>query len=231
MSRSQRLLRLIEVLRRHRRPVSGAALASELEISLRSIYRDISTLRAQGADIEGEAGVGYILRPGFLLPPLMFTEEEIEAVVLGAGWVSNRADERLGRAARNALAKIAAVLPSDLRMGFESTTLLIGPSAVRSDHGPHLTSLRKAIRAEHKIVINYCDEKGKDSERTIWPIALAFFDDCRILVAWCELRDDFRHFRSDRIVTIHHTETRYPKRRRALIREWRAVEEIPPDGL
>ncbi|ARN81345.1 helix-turn-helix transcriptional regulator [Methylocystis bryophila] len=231
MSRSHRLLRLIEVLRRHRRPVSGAKLAFELEVSLRSIYRDVATLRAQGADIEGEAGVGYILRPGFLLPPLMFSEEEIEAVVLGASWVSSRADAPLGSAARNALAKIAAVLPPDLRIDFEATSLLIGPSTAPKDHSPHLPSLRRAVRAERKIVIRYRDEKGQDSERTLWPIALVFFDDCRIVVAWCELRKEFRHFRSDRIISIQETETRYPKRRRSLVREWRAAQGISSEDL
>lgn len=113
MSRAQRLLDLIQVLRRHRRPVSGAALAEDVGVSLRTLYRDIDTLKAQGAHIEGEAGVGYVLKPGFMLPPMMFSEEEIEALVLGSR--SERADAPLGNAARNALAKIGAVLPSDLK--------------------------------------------------------------------------------------------------------------------
>src|SRR6185312_11045737 len=111
MSRAQRLLDLIQLLRSYRRPVSGAVLAGELGISLRTLYRDIETLKAQGAHIDGEPGVGYILRPGFMLPPLMFSEEEIEALVLGGRWVAERTDEPLGKAASNALANIAAVLP------------------------------------------------------------------------------------------------------------------------
>jgi predicted DNA-binding transcriptional regulator YafY len=110
MSRSQRLLDLMQVLRRHRRPVIGAVLAEKVGVSLRTLYRDIESLKGLGAYIDGEAGVGYVLRPGFMLPPLMFTEEEIEALVLGSRWVSERADTPLGDAARNALAKIAAVL-------------------------------------------------------------------------------------------------------------------------
>src|SRR5262245_23635780 len=106
MSRAQRLLDLIQVLRRHRFPVRGAALARELGVSLRTLYRDIEALKAQGARIDGEAGVGYVLRPGFMLPPLMFSEDEIEALVLGSRWVASRADAPLGKAARNALAKI-----------------------------------------------------------------------------------------------------------------------------
>src|ERR1700754_4300218 len=115
MSRAQRLLDLLQILRSHRYPVSGALLAGQLDISLRTLYRDIALLQQQGAHIEGEAGVGYVLRPGFLLPPLMFSEEEIQALVLGSRWVADRADSQLGQAARNALAKIAAVLPPELR--------------------------------------------------------------------------------------------------------------------
>ena len=107
MSRAERLLELIQTLRRFRHPVSGAALAEELGVSLRTLYRDIQSLKAQGARIEGEPGLGYILRPGFMLPPLMFSEDEIEALVLGSRWVADRGDTRLGEAARNALTKIA----------------------------------------------------------------------------------------------------------------------------
>ena len=114
MSRAHRLLDLLQILRRHRKPATGAALASELGISLRTLYRDVATLQAQGADIAGEAGLGFQLRPGFLLPPLMFSAEEIEALSLGSRWVMRRGDERLARAAAAALAKINAVIPSDL---------------------------------------------------------------------------------------------------------------------
>src|SRR6478672_2616585 len=111
MSRTSRLLDLLELLRRHRSPVRGPALADQLGISIRTLYRDIATLQAQGADIQGEPGLGYVLRPGFMLPPLMFTREEIEALVLGSRWVAIRGDARLGAAADNAVAKIRAVLP------------------------------------------------------------------------------------------------------------------------
>src|SRR5712671_7750568 len=143
MSRAQRLLDLIQALRGYRRPVSGATLAEALGISLRTVYRDIETLKAQGAHIDGEPGVGYVLRPGFMLPPLMFSEEEIEAIVLGSRWVADRADAALGSAARNALAKIAAVLPQDLKVSLDTSSLLVGPgSAVAAgdaelaDHPP-----------------------------------------------------------------------------------------------
>src|SRR6266508_1658734 len=128
MSRAQRLLDLIQLMRGYRRPVSGAVLAEALGISLRTLYRDIETLNAQGAQIDGEPGVGYVLRPGFMLPPLMFSEEEIEAIVLGSRWVADRTDAALSGAARSALAKIsAAVLPPDLKDGLDTSGLLIGP--------------------------------------------------------------------------------------------------------
>jgi predicted DNA-binding transcriptional regulator YafY len=224
MSRAARLLDLIQILRRHRQPVSGKALADELSVSLRTLYRDIASLQAQGADIEGEPGLGYMLRPGFMLPPLMFSEEEIEALVLGSRWVGSRGDDRLGAAARNALAKIAAVLPADLREDLDASTLLVGSSDAIARDTIDLGLIRKAIRAERKLSLLYSDAQGIASERIIWPFALGFFDRVRVVVAWCELRQDFRHFRADRIASLTTLENRYPRRRQVLLKEWRAVE-------
>src|ERR1700687_905355 len=126
MARAERLLELIQVLRRHRHPVAGQTLADELGLSLRTVYRDIQTLIGQGAAIDGEAGIGFVLRPGFVLPPLMFTDEELEALVLGSRLVAQRSDAPLARAAMNVMAKIAAVLPGDLRDGIDHTGLLAG---------------------------------------------------------------------------------------------------------
>jgi predicted DNA-binding transcriptional regulator YafY len=227
MSRSQRLLDLIQVLRRHRRPASGAALAEEVGVSLRTLYRDIETLKGQGAHIDGEAGVGYVLRPGFMLPPLMFTEEEIEALVVGSRWVSERTDAPLAAAARNALAKIAAVLPDDLKESLDASNLLIGPGEPIAAGDAELASIRAAIRTERKLEIAYSNGKGDATKRTIWPFALAFFDRVRVVAAWCELRDGYRHFRTDRIDALKPTSKRYPRRRQALLKEWRALEGIP----
>ena len=227
MSRSQRLLDLIQVLRRHRRPVAGAVLAAEVGVSLRTLYRDIETLKAQGAHIDGEAGVGYVLRPGFMLPPLMFSEDEIEALVLGSRWVSERADGPLGAAARNALAKIGAVLPHDLRDSLDASSLLIGPGDPISAGDAELASIRDAIRVERKLQIAYSDGKGSSSRRTIWPFALAFFDRVRVVAAWCELRNGYRHFRTDRITSLKATTSRYPRRRTVLLKAWRALEGVP----
>jgi len=227
MSRAGRLLDLIQILRRHRRPVSGAALAGELGISLRTLYRDIATLQQQGAAIDGEAGVGYVLRPGFTLPPLMFSEEEIEALVLGSRWVADRADSRLAGAARNALAKIGAVLPADLRDELDASTLLVWPGERILGGDTDLATIRAAIRSEHKLAIEYLDSQGGKTERTIWPFALGFFDRVRLVVAWCELRQGYRHFRADRIAALAPLAARYPRRRQALLKEWREHENIP----
>jgi predicted DNA-binding transcriptional regulator YafY len=227
MSRAQRLLDLIQLLRRHRFPVAGAVLADELGVSLRTLYRDIDTLKAQGAPIDGEAGVGYVLRPGFMLPPLMFSEEEIEALVLGGRWVAGRTDEPLGRAARNAIAKIAAVLPDDLKDSLETSTLLIGKDQRIAAGDTELPTVREAIRTERKLRIGYLDNEEKNTRRTIWPFALGFFERVRIVVAWCELRNGYRHFRTDRISTLKMLDARYPRRRLALLKEWRAVENVP----
>lgn len=226
MSRAERLLDLMQVLRRHRQPVSGKSLAGELGVSLRTLYRDIATLQGQGAPIEGEAGLGYVLRPGFMLPPLMFTDEEIEAIVLGSRWVAKQPDRRLSQAATDALAKIAAVLPDDLREDLDATALLVGPRAEPFED-VDLGVVRQAIRNERKLGLLYRDAGGVASERIVWPFALGFFDKVRVVVAWCEMRQDFRHFRADRIAALTATDIRYPRRRQAMLREWRATLGAP----
>ena len=228
MSRTQRLFELIQILRRHRYPVTGKQLANELDISLRTLYRDIATLQAQGASIEGEPGLGYILRPGFMLPPLMFSEEEIEALVLGSRWVARRADKKLRLAATNVLAIISAVLPEDLRHQLEYAGLLIGPvkTAIENDDEKEAL-IRHAIRREHKLQITYLDVKGDESQRLIWPLALGFFEEVHVIIAWCELRLDFRHFRTDRITVLTPLETRYPQARQTLLKRWRKIHNIP----
>jgi len=211
----------MQLLRRHRYPVPGAALASSLGVSLRTLYRDIAELQSQGAHIEGAPGLGYVLKPGFMLPPLMFSEEEIEAIVLGSRWVAKRTDGALADAAANALAKIAAVLPADLRTSLEASTLLIGPGDPLPPMIVNLTDIREAIRAERKLHLSYRDEAGRLSERVVRPFALGFFDRVRMILAWCELRDDFRSFRADRIEAMTVADTRYPRGRRTLLKTWR----------
>lgn len=226
MSRAERLLDLVQCLRRHRRPVSGQVLATELGVSLRTLYRDIATLQGQGADIEGEPGLGYVLRPGFMLPPLMFTEDEIEALVLGARWVAARADSELSRGAANMLAKIASVLPEDLKARLDNSSLLVAP-ARQPEEVVDLAIVRKAIRNEHVLAIEYGDADGQTTQRNIWPIALGYFEKVKVAVAWCEMRGDFRHFRADRIRIATPTGQRYPRRKPVLLKEWRTRIGIP----
>ena len=222
-SRAARLLQLLEHLRTYRHPVAGAQLAQAQGVSLRTLYRDIATLREQGAQIEGDPGVGYVLRPGFTLPPLMFSDDELEALVLGARWVaSHAADPELARAARDAVQRIGAVLPPELRLAVETSGLFVPARAHAPSPAPWLPVLRRAIRDEHALLLHYRDEGGAVTQRRIWPFAMAFFDHARLIAAWCELRQDFRHFRADRVVDLADSGTRYPERRHALIRRWRA---------
>ena len=227
MTRSERLLALIQLLRQHRYAVTGRQLAEQLGISLRTVYRDIASLQAQGANIDGEAGVGYSLRPGFMLPPLMFTEEEIEALVLGSRWVAQRADDALKTAANQALAKISAMLPEELRRQLDSSGLLIGP--VKSEYINHDDEaiIRHAIRKEYQLQIEYSDVNKQKSQRIIRPLALGFLENMHVIVAWCELRQDFRHFRTDRVQSLKLIKKKYSPNRQTLLKKWRTIHNIP----
>jgi predicted DNA-binding transcriptional regulator YafY len=229
MSRTERLLDLLQSLRRRKYAVSGRVLAKELEVSLRTLYRDITTLKSIGAPIEGEAGMGFVLRPGYTLPPLMFSAEEIEATVLGIRWVIERGDNRLVLAARNALSKIGAVVPPKLKEDLETGTLLV-PTQIRPNVDSALVEcVRGAIRNGTKLKLSYRDQKDQLSERVVWPFALAFYDQVLIVMTWCETRRDFRHFRADRIASWVDIKARYPRHRLDLLREWQAKEGIPSD--
>lgn len=223
MSRSERLLQLLQVLRRHRRPVSGQALADELTVSVRTLYRDIASLKAQGAEIDGEPGVGYALRPGFVLPPLMFRPTEIEALMLGLRWVADRGDPALAVGAREAATRIAAVLPTTLRRELETSASHVGAGAgVRSslDAGG-FEVLRTAIREGRKIGLDYRDKQDVISHRVIWPFALVYFEEARVLAAWCELRGDFRNFRADRISLLELLDEHAPRSPQVMLSDWR----------
>ena len=223
MSRTERLLDLLQILRRHRAPVSGSSLAAELDISIRTLYRDIATLQGQGAEIEGEPGLGYVLRPGFMLPPLMFSIDELEALILGAQWAGRQSDDsRLSKAAGSALSKIGAVLPDDLRREIDAGTLYVTERRNRPVQvDPSL--LRDAIRKEIKLRIGYRDDAGAETERVIWPFVIGFFEQHKVVGAWCELRNDYRHFRIDRIASLAATGERAPRRRHAMLKEWREL--------
>ncbi len=227
MSRSERLLNLLQVLRGHRGPVSGQALAAEIGVSIRTLYRDIASLQAQGAAIEGEPGVGYVMKPGFMLPPLMFGSEELDALVLGMRMVADCGDRPLAQGALSTLAKIAAVLPPELRRELEESALLVGAGRKTAAHVIVPDLLRTAIRGQQKLKITYRDPAGAVSQRVVWPFALVYFDQTRIVMCWCELREGFRNFRSDRIADAELLAARYPRNKQALLREWRRLEHVP----
>lgn len=231
MSRTGRLFLLMDALRGYRRPVTAARLAEQLGVSERTIYRDIQTLTGLGAPLQGEAGVGYLLKPGFFLPPLMFGADELEALVLGARWVRRQGDAGLAAAADSALARIAAACPKDLRDDMADTSLWVPLGSVAAQDGEvHVGPVREAIRYQQRLRIAYRDEGGASSERMVWPFALAFFEGKRLLAAWCELRQAFRHFRIDRIGSVAGTGERYPARRHELLRSWRREHNIPEDS-
>lgn len=234
MTKSERLLALLQLLRQHKHPVKAQTLADSLEVSQRTLYRDIQTLRLQGADIEGEAGIGYVLRDGFLLPPLMFSMEEIEALILGSKWVTSHGDKALCDAAHQAMTKIQAVIPKHYKNNISYNTLFTPLMSRRCDSeqmAAHATTVRQAMRDENKLVIEYKDSKGDNSKRTIYPFALAFFDSVQVLGGWCELRQDFRNFRVDRIISIQLTHERYFPRRETLFSKWKAQSGINPTSI
>ncbi|MEJ2624780.1 MAG: YafY family protein [Pseudolabrys sp.] len=221
MRRADRLFQIIQILRRSRRPVTADAIAAELEVSKRSVYRDIADLMGQRVPIRGEAGIGYVLESGFDLPPLMLTADEIEAAVLGAQWVSSRGEPALARAALDLIAKIAASVPEKLRPYALEPATGAPPSWKKEQDAIDMAQVRMQIHAGRKIALHYRDEAGRESERTIWPIAVGYLDTVRLLIAWCELRNDFRHFRTDRVLTAEFLDARYPERPARLRAKWR----------
>ena len=222
MSRAARLLLLLQAFRGRRLPVTAAELARSLEVSERTIYRDLAELAAQGAPIEGEAGVGYILRPGLFLPPLMLSEDEVEAVMLGLRYVDQRGDEVLTRAAAAALAKIGSVLSSEAQAVLAAPVAIPGPDGYGfPENAVPLTELRGAIRSQKRLRITYVDGRRNRTDRVVWPFQLGFTNEARVLAAWCETRRAFRFFRTDRILSAALGE-RYPARRVDLLRDFRA---------
>lgn len=221
MRRADRLFQIVQILRRSRAPVTAKAIAAELEVSPRTLYRDIADLIGQRVPIRGEAGLGYVLDADFDMPPLMLTPEEIEAAVLGAQWVAGRGDPALARAARDLVAKIAAVVPERLRPFIAEPTTSIAPRRADEPRGIDLAPVRTAIRSGCKMRIAYRDEAGRLSERVIWPVIVGWFDTKQVVAAWCELREDFRHFRTDRIEAAEFLDERHGQRRTDLKARWR----------
>lgn len=230
MEQTRRLFSIMDALRRNRRPVCAAQLAQDLEVSVRTLYRDMQVLKQLGAPIEGEAGVGYVLRAGFFLPPLMFTREELEALVLGARWVGTQPDQSLAGAAKNALGKIAAAAPSELRAQIDDIGLwpVFFPSGVKSPE--FLGLIRQSMVAERTLFIRYDDASGSLTDREVWPVQVRYRDDRQIFVGWCLLRNAFRCFRADRLLHAELTPKPFGKPRSMLSFEWdKQMREMHPD--
>jgi len=199
MRRTERLFQIIQILRTQRRPVTGGALAEELSVSLRTLYRDIAELVAQRVPIRGEAGIGYVIDSDFDMPPLMLTPDELEAAVIGAAWVAQRGDGALARGARDLVAKLTAAVPEQLRPIVLDASLSPLTFAAIEPDSFDVAAVRNAIRTHRILEIEYSNGSGEQTRRRIWPVAMAYTDQHRLIAAWCELRSEFRHFRTDRV--------------------------------
>jgi predicted DNA-binding transcriptional regulator YafY len=226
MRRGDRLFDIIQTLRVAKGPMTAATLAEKLEVTVRTVYRDIATLQARRVPIEGAAGIGYVLRRGFDLPPLMFTADEIDAIAVGARLVRRLRDPGLQEAADSVLAKVATILPDALRAGVVSAPFFVSDGAAQTPEGIDLSDVRYAIRETRKLRITYADASGQRSNRTIWPIAMAYYVDVTVIGAWCELRTDYRHFRVERIVTSTLLEENFPTGGGKLMEGWLARQEM-----
>jgi predicted DNA-binding transcriptional regulator YafY len=199
MRKASRLFEIIQILRLARQPVTAASIAGRLEVTVRSVYRDIVALQGMRVPIEGGRGIGYILRPGFDLPPLMFSIEEMEAIVLSLALLERTGDAELTQAATRVSRKIAGAVPEPLRRVLDAKALYAWGNIARPPGGVDLSLIRRAIRDEEKLDIAYRDELGRCTDRIIRPVALIYYSQTANVVAWCELRQAVRNFRSDRI--------------------------------
>lgn len=228
MRSTERLFQIIQILRGARSPITGRDLADELEVSIRTLYRDMAELTAQRIPIRGEAGMGYVLDDGYDMPPLMLTADELEAAALGAAWVATEADPSLARAARDLISKLSDTIPKELRPVILDASSKPIKTRSRINENFDGALLRHAIRERYRLQLAYADGEGRATNRIVWPLLIAFLDRSRYLVAWCETREDFRHFKTDRVKELKVIGEKYSGRREALIRGW---EEATVKGL
>lgn len=226
MGRSSRLFEIIQILRRATAPVPARAIADSLEVSKRTIYRDVITLQAMRVPIEGEAGVGYVMHAGFDLPPLMFTADEVEAIVVGLSLLGRTGDADLLAAASRVSRKIADVLPDAADSRIDGSPLHVSHWNEIPPAMVEYRVIRRAIREERKLHLHYQDAEARSTERTVRPIALVYYVDSVLLAAWCELREDFRHFRVDRMSACESTDSVFKGESDLLREKWRARHEL-----
>ncbi len=213
VARSTRMFEIIQLLRSASGPRTAAQIAEELEVTVRTIYRDIASLQAMRVPIEGAAGVGYIMRPGFDLPPINFDIEEAEAITVALAMIARTGDRGLQQAGRRACRKLEEA--TDLSGALFSSTW--GPAEPDT---VDLSDLRAAIRQERKLSIAYRDGDGAETKRTLRPFAIVYHSEAVVLASWCELRNDFRNFRIDRITGYDVLQDGFPGQAEALRREW-----------
>ena len=231
MRRADRLFDIIQLLRTTSRPVTAATLADKLEVTVRTIYRDIAALQASRVPVEGAPGLGYVLQRGFDLPPLMFTAEEADAIAIGVRLLRRLRDPKLQRAAEGVLAKLAAVVPQPLQPLLVSAPVYVSDGNAPPPAGIDPAELRGAIHEARKVAITYIDEAGNRTHRTIRPIAMAYYVDVTLLGAWCEFRNDFRNFRVDRILAAEFLDERFPAESAKLTAAWLALPKNRPQAV
>jgi predicted DNA-binding transcriptional regulator YafY len=227
MRRADRLFDVIQILRAARKPVTAATIAGKLEVTVRTVYRDVATLQARRVPIEGAAGIGYVLRKGFDLPPLMLTIDEIEAIAVGARLVKRLRDRALTHASDRVIEKVTTILPESLR-GHVDAPFYVSRGDTATPKGVDAAELRAAIRDRRKMRITYRDERARRTRRTIWPLAMAYYVDVTLVGAWCELRKDLRNFRVERIADSNVLADQFEDPKGSLLAQWRALPKEAP---
>lgn len=212
MAQTERLFDVIQILRSAKKPVLAAEIAEALEVSVRTVYRDIAHLQARQVPIQGATGVGYVMRAGYDLPPLSFDEDEAEAIILGLQMIARTGDRGLWNSAKNAARKQHGVAPG--------VRHLVASSWGSTSGAIDAFLIRRAIRSETKLHLAYTDASGKQTDRTVWPLAIIYYCDNEVLVAWCETRHAIRHFRLDRMQDFAELEDRFCGQGSAILAKW-----------
>lgn len=225
MRRTTRLFEIIQLLRVARKPLTAEAIATQLEVTRRTIYRDIASLQALCVPIHGEAGIGYVMRAGYDLPPLMLSIEEVEALVVALDLLDRTGDRGLKAGADSIRAKVATVLPPTARQPIDRRSLYVSQWGSAEPAAVDLAEVRRAIREERKLELVYADAEGRRTDRTIRPIAVIYYIEVMNIVGWCELRRDFRNFRADRILACTLSDDRFEGEGARLRQAWQATQE------
>jgi predicted DNA-binding transcriptional regulator YafY len=210
MRKSERLFQLVNLLRGRRTAITAEQLSDVMEVSVRTIYRDIQALSLSGVPVDGEAGIGYMLRAGYQLPPLMFDFDEMQALLLGARMVEAWTDPDLAAGAKRAVQKIRAVLPEPLLIQADRQAYRVPTLSPQQQLGETHRTIRRACEQQQILILHYADAEGNKSERRIWPLGMFFWGERWTLVAWCEKREDYRNFRFDRAISVEIADEYYP---------------------